>query len=110
MHEKEKKKKKKKGKKGNSRYWDLIDIKWNTQVSAIHNIEPRHEKTCFCHMRTTKVQIIVRCLDSITPLLAIAEISRPYLVSVIEQAGSSLTWSKTPKLGFLVSRLICMLI
>ena len=36
--------------------------------------EPHHEKTCLCHMRTTKVQImrslistfIVRCLDSIS--------------------------------------------
>ena len=32
----------------------------------------------------------VRFLDSIKPLLAIAEISRPSLVSVAEQAGSSL--------------------
>ena len=43
--------------------------------------EPRHEKTCLCHMRTTKAQIcasdqhfVVRCLDSIKPLLAIAGI------------------------------------
>ena len=73
--------------------------------------EPRHEKTCFCHMRTTKAQIslriravwsppglftaLVRCLDSIIPLLAIAEISRPLLVSSTEQAGLRHTWSQS---------------
>ena len=46
---------------------------------------------------------VVRCLDSIISLLAIAEISRPYLVSVAESAGLSLTWSQTPKTGFLVT-------
>ena len=50
--------------------------------------EPRHEKTCLCHMRTTKAQIslrirslisafVVRCLDSLIPLIAIVKISRP---------------------------------
>ena len=68
-------------------------------------------KTCFCHMRTTKTQISLgirlcfRCLDSKIPLLAKAEISRPQLVSVAEQAGLSLAWSQTPKTGFLVPRL-----
>ena len=33
---------------------------------------------------------VVHCLDSIIPLLAIDEISRPKLVSVAEQAGLSL--------------------
>ena len=36
--------------------------------------EPHHEKTCLCHMRTTKAQI---SLGSIIPVLGIAEISRP---------------------------------
>ena len=35
--------------------------------------------------------IVVRYLDSIIPLHAIAEISRPHLVSVAEQAGLSQT-------------------
>ena len=43
---------------------------------------------------------VVRCLDSIIPLLVIAEISSLLLVSVAEQAGLSLTWSETPKTGF----------
>ena len=49
---------------------------------------------------------VVRCLDSIIPLLAIAEISRLLLVSVAEQAGLSLNWPQTPKTGFLVTRYI----
>ena len=47
-----------------------------------------------------------RCLDSIIPLLAIAKISRPKLVSVAEQAGLSLNWSQILKTGFHVTRLI----
>ena len=73
--------------------------------------EPRHEKTCLCHMRTTKAQIsmriraafVLRCLDS---LVFISEISSLYLASVAAQAGLSLPWSQTPKTGFLVTRLI----
>ena len=52
--------------------------------------EPCHEKTCLCHMRTTKAQISLRictvwsasCLDSIIPLVSIFEISSLYLASV----------------------------
>ena len=47
---------------------------------------------------------VVRCLDSIIPLLVIAEILRPQLVSSAERAG----WSYLvgpPKTGFLVTRL-----
>ena len=50
---------------------------------------------------------VVCCLDSIKHLLAIAEISRPQLVSVAEQAGLHLNWSKTPKTGFLMTKLNC---
>ena len=54
-----------------------------------YTYEPRHEKTCLCHMRTTKVQISVRIRAVWSahllfaswivwiPLLTIAEISRP---------------------------------
>ena len=41
--------------------------------------EPRHDKTCLCHMRTTKAQIgafVFRCLDSLIPTLASAKIPR----------------------------------
>ena len=43
------------------------------------SFEPYHEKTCLCHMRTTKVQIsafIVCCLDSTIPLVSISKISK----------------------------------
>ena len=79
--------------------------------------EPRHEKTCLCNMRITKAQVslhiisafVVRCLDSIIPLVSISEISSLYLASVAAQAGLYLTWSQTPKTGFLVARLIMIL-
>ena len=50
---------------------------------------------------------VVRCLDSIIPLLAIAEISRLYLAFLAEQVSLSHTWWKIPKTGFLMTRLIC---
>ena len=67
-------------------------------------------------MRTAKAQIslcirslinvfVIRCLDSIIPLVSICEISSPYLASVAAQAGLNLPWSQTPKTGFLVTRL-----
>ena len=30
------------------------------QMGILNTSEPRHEKTCFCHMRTTKAQISLR--------------------------------------------------
>ena len=48
---------------------------------------------------------VVRCLDSIIPLLGIAKISRSYLAFAAEQAILSLNWSKTPRTGFLMTRL-----
>ena len=48
----------------------------------------------------------VYAIDSIIPLVSISEISSLCLASVAEQAGLSLTWSQTPKTGFLATRLI----
>ena len=56
-----------------------------------------------CEQQRRRSDYVVRWLDSIISLLAKAEISRPYLVSVAEQSGLSLTWSQTPKTGFLVT-------
>ena len=39
---------------------------------------------------------VVRCLDSIIPLVSISEISSIYLASVAAQACLCLTWSQTP--------------
>ena len=49
---------------------------------------------------------VVRCLDSITSLVSLCSISLLYLASVAEQAGSSLTWSKTLKTCSLIMKLI----
>ena len=49
---------------------------------------------------------VVHCQDSIIPLVSISETSSLYLASVAEQTGLCLTWSQTPKTGFLVMRLI----
>ena len=58
------------------------------------------------HRRSLISTFVVRCLDSIIPLVSIYDISSLYLASVAAQAGLSLVWSQTPKTGFLVTRLI----
>ena len=60
------------------------------------------------HTRSLISAFIVRCLDSIIPLVSITEISSLYLASVAVQAGLSFTWSQSPKTGFLVTRLISL--
>ena len=50
--------------------------------------------------------VLYLAFNRLMRLLAIAEISRLKLVSVVEKAGLNLTWSQTPKTGFLVTRLI----
>ena len=52
-----------------------------------------------CASTQSDQRLCFRCLDSIIPLLAIAEISSLLLVSVAEQVSLSLTWSQTPKTG-----------
>ena len=59
-------------------------------------------------MRTTKVHprsltsiFIVRCLDSIICILTLSEVSGFWPVSVAEQAGLNLTWSKISEDTFL---------
>ena len=59
-----------------------------------------------CASTPSYQHLCFRCLDSIIPLLAIAEISRPYLPSEAQQADLSLNWSETKKKGFLVTWLI----
>ena len=58
-----------------------------------------------CEQKSLISAFIVRCLDSIIPLVSISEISSLYLASVAAQAGLCLAWSQTPKTGFLVTRL-----
>ena len=98
--------------------WDTAKEKhvWCFQFKR-DRCEPRHEKTCFSNMRTKGADqpahphslistFFVCCLDSIIPLVSISEISRVYLASVTAQTGLSLPWSQTPKISFLVMRLM----
>ena len=62
------------------------------------------------HPRSLISAFVVRCLDSIISLVSISEISSLYVASVAAKAGLSPTWSKTPKTGFLVTRLILSLV
>ena len=59
------------------------------------------------HPRCLISAFVVRCLESIIPLVSISEISSFCLASVATQAGLSLSWSQTPKTGFFVTRLSC---
>ena len=51
------------------------------------------------HARSLIITFAVRSLDT---CIAKSKISRPFLVSVAEQAGLSLIWPQIPKAGFLV--------
>ena len=50
---------------------------------------------------------VICCLDSVISLVSIIEISCLYLASVAPQTGLRLTWSETPKTGFLMTRFKC---
>ena len=59
------------------------------------------------HPRSLISTCVFRCLDSIISLVSIFEISNLWVASVAAHAGLSLTTSKTPKTGFLVTRINC---
>ena len=59
------------------------------------------------HPRSLISAFVIRCLDSIMPLVSISEISSLYLAYVAAQAGWRLPWSQTPKTGFLVTMVVC---
>ena len=46
------------------------------------------------HPRSLISTFVIRCSDSMICMLAISKVSRFQLVSVAEQAGLNLTWSK----------------
>ena len=56
------------------------------------------------HPRSLISAFVVRCLDSMIPLVSISEILSD-LASVAAQTGLCLSWSQTPKTGFLATRL-----
>ena len=55
------------------------------------------------HLHSLFSVFIIRSLDSIMSLVSISEISSLWLASVAAQASLNLTWSPTPKTGFLVN-------
>ena len=57
------------------------------------------------HPRSLISVFVIRCLDSTISLVPISETSSLYLALEAEQASLSLTWSKTPKTDFLMTRL-----
>ena len=57
------------------------------------------------HLRSLISTFVVRWVDSIIPPVSISEMPSLYLASVAAHAGLRLTWSKTPKTGFLVKTL-----
>ena len=75
-----------------------------SHIESLHlkSYEPRHEKTCLYHMRTTKVQIslgirslistfVVRCLDSRIPLVSISKaISNWWSLDIQETENTAL--------------------
>ena len=96
--------------------WPPNQVSWH---AIIVPFEPHHEKNLFmsywnnkgadqpAYLRSLISAYVVCYMDSIIPILAIAEISSSKPVSSADHAGSSLNWSQTLKTGFLATWLIC---
>ena len=85
----------------------IHDIKWAT--SCKNPFLPYTNNKCAdqpAHPHSLISYFVVRCLDSIIYIGSIPDISWLYLASLAQQTGLSLTRSKTPKTGFLETRLI----
>ena len=89
-------------------FWQNVFIKWATSWENLFMPYANNKGADQpAHLHSLISTFVVRCLDSIISLDSISEISRPWLVSSAEQAGLSLNWLRTPKTGFLVTRLKC---
>ena len=86
---------------------DIPGWKWSVLIPWMtYQAGPGHAKTCLMpyannkgadhpsHPRSRISTFVVRCLDSMKCILALSKVSRFQLVSVAEQAGLNLTWSK----------------
>ena len=84
------------------------DILYMSQAmrKPVYAICEQQRRRSVCASAQSDQHLCCRCLNSIIPLVSISKISSIYLASVAEQAGLSLTWSKTPKTGFLMTKLI----
>ena len=83
----------------------------NSKALVLHLklFEPLHEKTCLCHMLTTKAQSDQHLYCSLSRKYNISSFyiqNFKLLASMAVQASLSLTSSKTSKTGFLMTRLI----
>ena len=56
------------------------------------------------HVRSLISVVVIRLMENIISKLATSEISVFYLVSVAEQTRLCVTWSESPRTGFLTSR------
>ena len=72
----------------------------------VYAICEQQRRRSACASAQSDQRLCVRCLDSIISVLSIYEISSLYPPSVAAQVGLRLTWSKTPKTCFLVTRLM----
>ena len=66
----------------------------------------QHRRRSACASMQSDQHLCCRSIDSIIPVVTMYKISRLWLVSVIVQTNLSLTWSQTPKTGFLMMKLI----
>ena len=66
-------------------------------VSAICE---RQRRRSACASAQSDQPFVVRCLDSILPLVSISAISSLYLASLAAPAGLCRTWSKNPENRF----------
>ena len=70
----------------------------------VYAICEQQRRRSACASAQSDQRLCFRCLDSIISVVSIYEISTLYLASVAAHVGLSLTWSKTPKTGFLLTR------
>ena len=75
---------------------------WENRFKTYENTKGADQPA---HPRSLINIFVVRCQDSVIPLVFISELSNLLLVTVAVQAGLCLTRSETPKTGFLMTRL-----
>ena len=79
-------------------YWE--GYVWEKWATSWENLFMQYENNKGAdqpaHLRSLISTFVVRCLDSIIPILAISKISRLELASVAEKTGLKLAWSQTP--------------
>ena len=92
------------------RHWIFMSyiLSWVMRKQAFCICENK-DADQLCGNRTADQRLCFRYIVSIIPLHPKAEISSLWPSSVIVQPGLCLTWSETPKTGFLATQLFCLL-